>query len=310
MTPIEIVITYPLPQNLIERIQAISPRLKITVYPARDAEAISSDRWSQTEILYTDGLLPDISKTPRLRWVQSHTTDFEFTKQSLLVQKEGLVFTNMSGVNANAVAEYVVMVMLALGHHFGQFISPEKFEQNSKEPLKTGQNIHGAVVGIVGYGSIGREIARLLQPFGVTILATKRDVMNPKDMGYYIQGFGDPEGDLFHRLYPSQAMRTMLKECNYILLTLPYTEGTHHLINDNIFDIIKPYSYLINISHPEIIDMAALTKAVTDKKIVGFASDTKDMDILVEDLNYGKLANLIMTLCASTGVSGDSNCLK
>ncbi len=109
-----------------------------------------------------------------------------------------------SGVAVSQIAEYVVMMMLALGHRLPEMVklqSKAEWVRNRWEKLSS-RELRDSTVGIIGYGSIGREIARLLQPFGVQILAAKRNVMHPVDVGYTQEGLWRPGWELLPTLIP------------------------------------------------------------------------------------------------------------
>ena len=133
--------------------------------------------------------------------------------------------TTLSGTSASQVAEYVVMMMLALRPQAaGNVFFPGETQGRPNDPWERFNplELRNSTVGLVGYGSIGRQVARLLQPFGAKILAAKRDVMHPEDDGYIPDGMGDPGGDFFTRLYPIQAIQSMLKECDFDVIAHPY----------------------------------------------------------------------------------------
>jgi phosphoglycerate dehydrogenase-like enzyme len=153
----------------------------------------------------------------------------------------------------------------------------------------------GSTVGIIGYGSIGRQIARLLQVFGATVLAAKRDVMHPEDTGYTLEGLGDPNGDFVTRLYPPQSLVTMLKECDYVVVTLPRTTATRGLIGAKELAALKPGAYLIDISRGDIVDHNALIPLLRDRKIAGAALDVFPAEPLPADNPLWKLPNVIIT---------------
>ncbi len=148
---------------------------------------------------------------------------------------------------------------------------------------------------MVGYGSIGREIARLLVPFNVKILACKKNVMETRDNGYIIEGLGDPAGYLFTRLYPYQAIKSMMKECDFVVVTVPRTKETHHLIAEEELAVLKPTSFIIDVSRGGIIKNAALKTALQEKKIAGAALDVFEQEPLPKDSSLWDTQNLIIS---------------
>jgi len=155
--------------------------------------------------------------------------------------------------------------------------------------------LRGSTVGIVGYGSVGREVARLLQPFNVRILATKRDVMHPHDIGYMPKGIGDPEGHLFTRLYPPQALKSMLKECDFVVITLPLSPETEDLIGKEELAAMKSTAFLINVSRGRVINTPALLSALQEGKIRGAALDVFSEEPLPPTSPFWKLPNVLIT---------------
>ncbi|MEJ5201581.1 MAG: D-2-hydroxyacid dehydrogenase, partial [Anaerolineales bacterium] len=153
----------------------------------------------------------------------------------------------------------------------------------------------GSTVGIVGYGSIGREIARLLLPFGVTILAAKRDVKHPQDTGYTIPGLGDPHGDFFHRLYPIQALKSMLKLCDFVIVSVPLTRQTRNMINADVLKAIKSGAYLIDIGRGGVIDQSALLDALQEHRLAGAALDVFAEEPLPPSSPFWHLPNVIIS---------------
>ena len=182
----------------------------------------------QVEVLYTDRVIPQLEQVPLLRWIQFHYAGIDFAMEHPLVNNARVQVTNLSGSASSQAAEYILMTMLALGHQLpdlrlaqiGREWPKDRWERFS--PLE----LRGSTVCLVGYGSIGRQVARLLQPFGVQVLAIKRDAMHPEDPGYTPTGMGDPAGDLFTRLYPVQAIKSVFKESDFIVICAPLTSQT------------------------------------------------------------------------------------
>ncbi|MEL7643055.1 MAG: D-2-hydroxyacid dehydrogenase [bacterium] len=294
---INLLVTVPLPEEMLADIRAVSSRIRLTPFFTRKAEEVPADIWKKTEVLYTDAVLPDPQLAPELKFIQFHWTGLDLLVESPLFKNPEVQVAHSSGVAVSQIGEYAVMMMLALGHRLPEMTALQaksEWVRNRWEKLIPVE-LRGSTVGIVGYGSIGREIARLLQPFGVKVLATKRNMMQPKDSGYTQEGLGDPEGALFHRLYPVQAIGSMLKECDFVVVCLPLTPSTHHLINDEVLRHMKPEAYLIDIGRGEIVDQAALLTALQEHRIAGAALDVFEEEPLNPQSPFWHLPNVYVT---------------
>jgi phosphoglycerate dehydrogenase-like enzyme len=294
---VEVLITQPLSEKHIELLTEVSPLLRITVFPALTPEEIPIEIWERTEVLYTQYTLPDPEKAPNLRWIQFHMTGIDKVVNTPIMQNPDIHKTNMSGASESQVAEYILTMLLSLGHYV-----PDMMALQSRNQWPTNRwerfspvELRKSTVGIVGYGSIGRQVAYLLQPFGTTVLAAKRNVMRTEQTGYTLEGQGDPQGDLFVRLYPYQALRAMLKECDFVVITVPLTPETRGLISYEQLDAFKPTSFIIDASRGGIIDHQALLKALQDQKIAGAALDVFPEEPLPADSPLWDMPNVIIT---------------
>lgn len=296
-SPIEVLCTIPFSEAQIARLQEASARLKINVLPARRLDDIQSEVWARAEVLYTDRVLPSPALAPNLRWLQFHYAGIDFAIDAPLLQKAGLAVTTLSGAAAPQAAEHALMMMLALGHHvpeLGAFQARAEWPRDRADrfsPLE----LRGATVGIVGYGSIGRELARLLQPFGAVVLAAKREVMQPVDAGYTIEGLGDANGDLFVRLYPIQALKSMIKDCDFVVVALPLTPATRGIFDAEAFAAMKPTAYLVDIGRGNVVDPAALIQALQEKRIAGAGLDVFSEEPLPPSSPLWKLPNVLIS---------------
>ena len=157
------------------------------------------------------------------------------------------------------------------------------------------RELNGSTVGLVGYGSIGREIARLVKPLGVTILAAKKDLRHPEDTGYQIPGLGDPNGDLFDRLYPVQALKSMFAMCDFVIMTLPLSPETRGLVGADHLAAMKNTAFLIDIGRGGIVDQAALLTALQERKIAGAALDVFSEEPLPPGSPFWRMPRVIAT---------------
>lgn len=294
---IEVLTTVPFPEAVMQQLRGLSPRIRVTFNPATKSEEISNDIWQRTEVLYTDILLPDLAQVPNLKWVQFHYAGVDFIHGSDLLNRKGLKITSMSGASAVQEGEYILMMLLALGHHLKDITAnQEKAEWPADRWTRFSPiELTGSTVGLVGYGSIGREVARLLQPFNVKVLAAKRDVMHPEDRGYTVEGHGDPGGDYFDRLYPIEALNSMLKECDFVVVTLPLTPSTNGLIGEEELKAMKSGAFLVHVSRGGVVDEKALLQVLTEKHLAGAAVDVFSQEPLPPDHPLWKAPNLILT---------------
>jgi phosphoglycerate dehydrogenase-like enzyme len=295
--PIEVLITLPLEEKLAAELQAHSSRLSFTMLRARKPEEIPQEIWERTEVLYTNRVIPTPELAPKLRWIQFHWAGINHVIDAPILSKPDLVATNLSGASASQMAEFAVMMMLALGHHLPELGAYQKRAEWPSERWEqfAPQELRGSTVGILGYGSIGRQTARLLQGFGARVLATKRDAMHPEDTGYHPADQGDPGGDLVHRLYPTQARISMLKECDFVLVAVPLTPDTRGLIGVRELAALKPTAYLVDFSRGGVVDHAALVIALREHKIAGAALDVFSEEPLSSESPLWKLPNVILT---------------
>jgi len=296
---VNIISTLQLTDEQAAQVQGISKSIHLSVTPATSSKDISDDRWAQADVLYTWDVLPEPEKAPNLRWVQFQSAGVDTFVDHRLLKKNDLVGTTMSGAITNQIAEYVLMAMLAFGQRLPALLSYQREKkwptENEKHQRLLALELRHSTVGIVGYGSIGRQVARLLQPFNIEILAAKKDVMHPEDQGYTPQGMGDPDGAFFDRLYPIEALHSMLAGCDFVVLALPLTSDTLHLMDAEAFEVMKPTAYVINVGRGGLIDQPALIQALKTKQIAGAALDVFEQEPLPKESPLWEMSNVILS---------------
>jgi phosphoglycerate dehydrogenase-like enzyme len=295
--PVEVLITLPFSDALIKQLSDVSLRLHIHNVVARKVDEVPPELWAQVEVLYTNRVFPTQEQAPRLVWIQAHWAGVDHAVDAPILQRPNLIVTSLSGASAPQMAEHALMMLLALGHHL-----PDAFQHQKRIEWPTGRwelfsptELRGSTVGIVGYGSVGRQIARLLQAFETTVLAAKWDVMHPEDTGYTIEGLGDPAGDLVHRLYPPQALCSMLKLCDFVVVCVPRTPATLNLLGAKELHVLKPSAALVDISRGGIVDHNILLQMLRERKLTGAALDVFPTEPLPADSLFWRLPNVIIT---------------
>lgn len=296
---------------IMERLKSVSPRLKFTRKVAKSIKDVPLDLLASTDILYTLNQFPEPDTVGRLRWMQCHTAGVDQLLNHPILQAEDVIITTTSGIHATTMAEYTFGMMLALARKIPLMLRYQQRAEWATERfnLFMPQELRGATVGILGYGSIGREIARLAKAFGMEVLATKRNVKVPQAINEYADnGTGDPTGALVDRLYPPEATRSMVSLCDFVVIILPLTEATRNAVNAEILAAMKTSAFLINIARGGVMDEAALIEALEKRQIAGAALDVFSQEPLPSSSPLWKLDNVIMSphVSGNTGRYHDS----
>lgn len=296
-SPIDVLITVPINSSLTKGLQEVSPLLRITLHPADSIDHVPDELWGHCEVLYTSRIIPGPELAPNLKWVQHHHAGIDASAEFISPDRRDLTITTMSGAAASQIGEYVLAMLLAFGRNLPALSTNQKKAEWPKDRWERfkPRELRTSTVGIIGYGSIGRQVACLLREFGATVLATKNDVMHPTDDGYAPAGMGDSQGDLVHRLYPAQALKSMLKDCDFIVVTVPLTGETRGLIDAQALSACKPSAYLIDVSRGGIVDHTALIKALNEHKLAGAALDVFPEEPLPKKSPLWEMSNVIIT---------------
>ncbi len=296
---IKVLVTFKLDEQSQARIRQCSDQIELTVLPVKHPEEIPTQQWAEAEVLFTQGVLPDCDAAPNLKWVQFRYVGMDPFLDHFLFHDPDMIITNMSGAITSQVAEFVVMTILAFGRKLPEIVSLQKEKRwlTNKEKWEEfiPQELRNSTVGIIGYGAIGRQVARLLRPYQATILAVKKDVLTPEETGYNREGMGDPHGEFFERLYPIEALHSVLAESDFVVMALPLTESTHHLINAAAIEAMKPSAYLMNVGRGGLVDEEALIHALQESKIAGAALDVFSEEPLPEDSLLWEMPNVIIS---------------
>jgi phosphoglycerate dehydrogenase-like enzyme len=269
---LNVLVTMSFNEGQLNRLRAVSPDLHVTCEDAEKAD------YSATDILYA-GMPPrDLARAPKLEWVQLHMAGVNALHGHPIYTDTAVPLTTTSGVHAATIAEFAITALLALAHRV-----PRTVEWKAKGawppdeqrwPLFVPTEVRGAVLGIIGYGSIGRELARIAKgAFGMTVLACKRDPARRADNGYQLPGTGDPEGVLPDEWLAPDKLTTLLSKSDVVVMSAPLTPETEAMIGARELETMKPSAYFINVGRGATVDEAALATALREKRIAGAAID-------------------------------------
>lgn len=291
----EVLVTAPFPERLLDKIGSVSERVELSQIDLHNQQW-PADRKTTAEVIYAVSGIPRLDLAPNLRWVQAHWAGVDQLREHALWDSD-VVITTASGIHAPNIGQYVMAQMLAWAHRIPRWLNyqSEGTWPEGRWDKFVPDELRGKTLGIAGYGSIGREIARLAKAFGMTVLATKRDARRLEDTDYTVADSGDPAGQFPARIYPGEATRSMISECDYVVITLPLTAKTHHLFDEEMLRAMRQNAFLVNVGRGEIIDEDALVRALKKGWIGGAGLDVFSTEPLPADSPLWKLENVIIS---------------
>jgi phosphoglycerate dehydrogenase-like enzyme len=229
-----------------------------------------------------------------LKWVQLLSAGADHAIGAL--DSARIAMTTASGIHATPIAEYTIASMLAYAHKFHLMIRA----QLRHEWLRSGfpgtvEELRGKTLGVIGYGSIGRETARMAKALGMRVIALKRDPGNRRDEGWCPAGLGDPDGVIPETFCGPEQREEILRGSDYLTVTLPLTKHTRQFIGAREIAAMRPGAYIVNIGRGEVIDESALIEALKLGKIGGAGLDVFEKEPLPKESPIWDLENVLLT---------------
>jgi phosphoglycerate dehydrogenase-like enzyme len=209
---------------------------------------------------------------PRLRWFQSTSAGVDELIDAGYGER-GVAVTTSSGVHATPIGEFALHFMLMFAKQAARSL---RSQQAKRWERFTPAELKDATVGIVGLGHIGSEVARLAKGFGCRVLAFDR---LRSDAG------------------PAELvdLPKLLAESDYVVLSVPLSIETRHLIGEAELRAMKPSAVLINICRGLVVDEAALIRALKEGWIAGAGLDVFEREPLPPESELWGLENVIIT---------------
>lgn len=273
----------PLSPEHIKVIENIVPKENITV---KKPSNLLEEDLSKAKVIYGN-LPPDlIKKAKNLEWLQLSSAGAE----SYIKEKRNFHLTNASGVYGIPIAEHVLAMILSFNRNL--FFHFDNTKNSRWKNTFDARDFYGSVVGIIGFGDIGMEVAKRSYALGAEVLAMKN---SPREKPEYISELFGPEG-----------LDEILSRSDYLVLALPHTKKTTGLIDKDKFSLMKPGCYLVNVGRGSCIVQKDLVDALKEKKIAGAGLDVTSPEPLSSSDPLWKLPNVIIT-SHSSGVSKTNN---
>ncbi|WP_394270569.1 D-2-hydroxyacid dehydrogenase [Qipengyuania sp.] len=210
----------------------------------------------------------------RLKWLNSIYAGLDFMPLDLL-RERGVVVTNGAGINAITIAEYVVMLMLAHAKGYREVVrAQDRRDWLRDSPGK--RELSGERVLLLGLGAIGRLVKTRLEAFDMTVVPVRRS-----------GGAG--------ALRPAE-WRARLGEFDWVILAVPSTEETRHMVGSAELAAMRPNAVLVNVARGDVVDQAALVRALQGRQIEAALLDVTDPEPLPPEHPLWALDNAQITM--------------
>ncbi|EED23146.1 dehydrogenase, putative [Talaromyces stipitatus ATCC 10500] len=300
-------------QDLLEGIRDVVeqkfPNANLTIYRLGRA-AVPKDILAKVTVVCTFGYFPDPSDVPNLKLVHFFNAGIDHALGQPLIAQTTIPITNSAGVAGPPMAEWTVMNWLTAAKGYDHMREAQR--QHRWDRSTQYINVHDQVgkhVGILGYGSIGRQIGRLASALGMTVhayTATSRVTpLSRKDTSFIIPGTGDPEGSVpssWHHGTDKASLHDFLAlSLDHLVILLPRTPQTWHLLGVEEFKILSDNCsaknsgrrpFVTSISRGSVIDQEALVAALKSGQLSGAALDVTDPEPLPPDNELWDMPNV------------------
>jgi phosphoglycerate dehydrogenase-like enzyme len=292
---IKIVSTVALTDSHRNMLLAAAPQAEIVVRQCRTPDDVRELMAGGPDVMLGFIMPSDLAqRAPNLKWVQLLSAGADHALA--VAQTAGFTLTTASGIHAVPISEYTIGSMLAFAHHFHRNLRAQLRHEWQRQGFPgTIEEIRGKTFGVIGYGSIGRESARMARALGMRVLALKRDPANRHDDGWCPPGLGDPEGTIPEKFFGPEQRGDIVRESDYMTVTLPLTEHTRKFIGEREIAAMRPGAYIVNIGRGEVIDESALIEALKAGKIAGAGLDVFEKEPLPKESPLWDLENVILT---------------
>jgi phosphoglycerate dehydrogenase-like enzyme len=262
MEPIPVAAT-PQVSKALDRLRAGGLRVPVRLVALDDEGKTDREQAAGVQVLWRRGLTSDewfanaLATLPDLRWVHSDFVGADRLPLQELAAR-GITMTNGGDNFARPMAEWVLLSILAAAKRFPEFVRRSDAGRWDPSPWFLSE-LEGAVLLLLGFGEVGRQVAAMAQPFGMDVRAVARTPREP------------PPG--VRRLVTGEAWRDELPEADYVALAMPLTPATSGMLDEAALAAMKPTAWLVNVARGALVDETALVAALDAGRLGGAVLD-------------------------------------
>jgi phosphoglycerate dehydrogenase-like enzyme len=265
-----------------ERLRRDFPQLEVVQLPNYDrvmeeiADADIAIAWSLRG--------EQIMAAKRLRWIHSTAAAVHHLMTPELLASD-IVVTNARDVHGPVVAEHAMALAFALAKRLAQSVRYQQQKHWAQHDLWDGRprprELNGATMTIIGLGAIGAPLARLAKSLNMRVVGVREHPERGSKAADAIYGFED--------------LDQALSVADFVVLAVPVTPKTRHLMNAERLARLKPDAYLINVGRGVLLDEAALVEALRAKSFGGAALDVTTEEPLPAESPLWEMENVLIT---------------
>jgi len=274
---------WQVPSWFVAKLKAEFPQTEVAHLNSYDR---AEEHLKDAEILFTISLRPEqFAMARELRWIHAASTAVHQFLFPEIVRSE-VVITNSREVHGPVVAEHVIALLFALARKIPQAAVLQRNRVWGQTAIWNDgprpREISGATLGLIGVGSIGRDVARKAAGLGMRVIALREHVEKEK-----------PEG--VAEVFAISQLDDFLSQADYVVMAAPLTPATRGLMNARRFAAMKADSYLINVGRGSQVEEMALVDALRKQRIAGAALDVFEHEPLPPESPLWGLDNLLIT---------------
>jgi phosphoglycerate dehydrogenase-like enzyme len=267
--------------------------IQVIAEPAVTARSLAPELIADRDILFCTIPPSNHALMQQLKMIQISSAGYtQLIGQKM--EERNIKACNALGVFDVPIGEWNMAMMINMARDLRRMIHNQDTKVWDRS-ARFQNEIRGGVVGIWGYGGIGRETARLAKALGMKVHVLARSGVKPRENIYCVAGTGDPQGVLPDRVFSMEEKDTFLNGLDFLIMAVPQTGTTEGIVGEAELKMLKPTAFVLNPARGPLIQEQALLRALRENWIAGAALDTHYYYPMPEDHPLWDMNNVILT---------------
>jgi len=260
----------------------------------KDEYIVPEEIASKINVLFCESPPKNIGDMESLEYLQISSTGYSQLFGLGLAEK-GIQVCNARGVFDTPIAEWAIAMMVNLNRDLRTMIRNQE-ACIWERPSKFQAELRGKTLGLFGYGSIGREVARVAKYLGLKIHAYDKERADFTSRNYYmLPGTGDPKCKLPDKFFYPNEEKEFMSGLDFLAVAMPLNNATEGIVTEEYLRALPKGAYVLNFARGPLIRENALLKVLLDGHLGGAALDTHYYYPMPADHPLWKITNVIMT---------------